>query len=88
MTDKIPCEDCILLPMCSNKKILKCELLIDFLTACQNKFKFPDWPNLLYLVRKTLNGNWCVVSMNSQVTQVQKDRKITDGFRVREDEKC
>ena len=81
MLDKLPCINCILLPVCSNKKILKCELLVNFLTECQNTMKFPDWPNLIDSIRKTLNGNWCVVAMNSQVTKVQKDRKITDEFR-------
>jgi hypothetical protein len=81
MEDKLPCEDCILLPICSNKKNLNCKLLIKFLSKCMNKLNYPDWPNMLDLVRKTLNGNWCVVSINRHVTKVQKDRKITDGFR-------
>lgn len=79
---KLPCKNCILLPICSNKKKLNCELLIKFLTKCQNTMEFPDWPNLIKSVRKTLNGNWCVVSMNNQVTKVQKNRKFTDSFKA------
>jgi len=81
MKNKLPCINCILLSVCTNKKFLYCELLLSFLTMCQKKLKYPKWPNMLHLVRKTLGGNWCAVGIDHEIICVQKDRKITDEFR-------
>lgn len=73
--DDLPCPDCPVLAMCVSKKIIKCELVLDFLTKYQRQARFPMWGHMLTHVRETLRGNWCVVGYNEQIVLLEKDRR-------------
>lgn len=72
---RIPCKDCLILPICRNKKVLKCQLLLDYLNQF-TKYEHPVWGNTLSLMRKTLKGSWYSVGINSKVIKVKKNKPI------------
>ena len=71
---KCPCEECVLLAMCVSRTELKCSILLKFLNKSSAKLIYPEWPNLLDSMSKTLRGNWCVVGLDEDIYKVQKDR--------------
>ena len=73
--EDLPCLKCPVLAMCIAQKFIKCELILKFLNDYQRIARFPQWPNMLSLVRETLRGNWCVVGYNFDITFLEKDRK-------------
>lgn len=76
--DDLPCMGCPVLAICVTKKIINCEILLDFLTKYQRLARFPMWGQMLSHVRETLRGNWCVVGSNDQITFLEKDRESMD----------
>ena len=59
---KIPCEDCLILPMCRNRKVIRCEILLKALNQFVHEpYSNYSRSNMSKLVKKTLRGNWFVV---------------------------
>ena len=79
----IPCEECICLAICINKKELRCSILLKFLTTFYKNSVYPEWPNLLKDMCVTLRGDWCPVALNSDLYKIQKDRGSNDSFEYR-----
>ena len=75
---KIPCKDCLILPICRNKEVLDCKLLLDYLNQYR-KSTYPEWTNTLDLMRKTLKGSWYSEGVNGKTTKVKKN-KPTNKF--------
>ena len=71
----IPCKDCLILPICTHKKVIKCSILLRFLNKAKLKLGQPYWGNMLDDMRKVLKGNWCAVGINNKYIKVEKDYK-------------
>ena len=70
---KIPCKDCLILPICMNKEVIRCKLLFDYLDGYRRS-TYPIWGNVLALMRETLKGSWYSVGINGNVTAVKKNK--------------
>lgn len=90
MVIKIPCEECLILPICMNKKTIKCEILLKALKYYVNNepYSNPGWSNMAKLVKKTLRGNWHVMVIITdgitRINSVKKYRSIHKVFKEEE----
>lgn len=78
---KLPCEDCLILPMCMNRKVIRCEILLKALNQFIDKtYSNNSWSNMSKLVKKTLRGNWYVITEynSSQISSVKKYKVVID----------
>lgn len=75
---KIPCENCLILPICINKEVLNCKLLLDYLDQYK-KSTYPEWTNALQIMRETLKGSWYAEGINGKTNKVKKNIPKKDG---------
>lgn len=71
--NKIPCKNCLILPLCMNKKVIKCKLLLDYLNQYERS-TYPVWTEALGLVTKTLKGSWYTYGINNEIISVEKSK--------------
>lgn len=86
---KLPCEDCLILPICINRKVIRCEILLKALNQFIDKpYSNNSWSNMSRLVKKTLRGNWFVVTEynSSQISSVQNSNIIKASYKGGSDE--
>ena len=63
--EKIPCENCLILPICMNKKVLECKLILEYL----NKLDTAPYvnENTIKLIDSVLKGDWFVWTIKNNV---------------------
>lgn len=62
---KIPCENCLILPLCMNKRMLDCKLILKYL----NSFDTAPYidRNTRNLMNSVLNGDWFISTIQNNV---------------------
>ncbi len=77
---KIPCEQCICLAICINKKEIRCTILLKVLNKANKILYHPAWSDFLQYMCTILRGSWCAVGTNNEYYKVQKGRKVDSSW--------
>lgn len=89
MITKLPCEECLLLPVCMNKEVIKCEIVLKALEHYMNEpYSNTAWSYMSKLIKKTLRGNWgleaIITNGNTRINSVRKYESTNKVFKEEE----
>lgn len=76
-SEDLPCLKCPVLAICVTREFIDCPIILKFLNDYQLKSEWPEWSNMLSLLREILRGHWYTVGYNDDVIFLEKDRKET-----------
>lgn len=74
---KIPCENCLILPLCINKRVLDCKLILEYLNNLDTA-PYVDRVTMK-LIDFTLKGDWFVWTIqNNVITKLKRSMRTKD----------